>query len=138
MIVVCIFAAGQGDLNRLVYGVDSYGFTCGSSTTFFGSTFDLSSRKNLYFLNPLDLLSVVNIPYAKSICVDTCPSVTCGLTTFPCTTAEAFRCGCVEASWGDRLNRSKQRLTSELTIHFSTLLLVTGVRTTRCSRRGPT
>ena len=29
MVVVCIFAFQQGDVSRLIYGVDSYGFTCG-------------------------------------------------------------------------------------------------------------
>jgi choline transporter-like protein 2/4/5 len=92
MIVICVFAFQQGDINRLVYGVDSYGFTCGKSTTFMGKTIDLSSKKNIYYLNPLDLLIPGNIDYAKSICVDTCPSMdTCNISSFPCTNANAFR-----------------------------------------------
>ncbi|GAX82666.1 hypothetical protein CEUSTIGMA_g10092.t1 [Chlamydomonas eustigma] len=93
MFLVCGIAYQQGDINRLVYGVDSYGFTCGQKTTFMGQTFDLSSRPNLYYLNPLELLSVINIPFAKTVCVDTCPSAsTCGISSFPCTDAKAFRC----------------------------------------------
>ena len=57
-----------------------------------GSTFDLTSSKNIYYLNPLDLLSPSNIPYAKTICVATCPNAdTCGINSFPCTNGNAFR-----------------------------------------------
>ena len=58
-----------------------------------GSTMDLTNSKSLYFLNALDLLSTSGIPYAKSICVDACPSDTCGFDAFPCTNPDAFRCG---------------------------------------------
>lgn len=39
------------------------------------------------------LLSASTIPYAKSICVDSCPSVNlCSITSFPCTNNMAFVC----------------------------------------------
>lgn len=62
-----------GNTNRLLYGVDSYGLTCGSKNSYNNTDFDFSDRKNLHFLNSLDLLSVVNIPFAKTVCVDGCP-----------------------------------------------------------------
>ena len=76
-----------GDPNRLIYGIDSYGFTCGSKTEFRNVTLDLSSARNLYFLNPLDLMSITNIPYAKGICVDGCPGDedVCDFNALPCT-----------------------------------------------------
>lgn len=93
MVYICIIAYNEGSIARLVYGVDSYGFTCGKSTTFMGSTIDLSTRKNLYYLYPLDLLTPGNIPYAKSVCVDSCPNAdTCGFNSFPCSNDAAFRC----------------------------------------------
>lgn len=121
MVYICIIAYNEGSIARLVYGVDSYGFTCGKvrkhnleccstnayippfflyflhvclaqSTTFMGSTIDLSTRKNLYYLYPLDLLTPGNIPYAKSVCVDSCPNAdTCGFNSFPCSNDAAFR-----------------------------------------------
>ena len=36
-----------GDLKRVVYGVDSYGFTCGSKTNFRGDVIDLEDSTNL-------------------------------------------------------------------------------------------
>ncbi len=46
-----------GDTNRLVYGVDSYGMTCGSNNTWKGMVIDNTQRTNLYYLDPLQLLS---------------------------------------------------------------------------------
>jgi hypothetical protein len=82
-----------GDPNRLIYGIDSYGFTCGSETKFRNVSLDLSSARNQYFLNPLDLMSIANIPYAKSICVDGCPGDedVCDYTSLPCTRNQQFK-----------------------------------------------
>lgn len=94
MIVICALSYQKGDVNKLIYGTDSYGFVCGGSYSFMGTTIDLRSRKNLYYLDPLQLLSTATIPYAKSICVETCPGAAdlCSLTSFPCTNNDAFRC----------------------------------------------
>lgn len=94
MFVVCGLAYTQGDINRLVYGVDSYGFSCGSKVAAGNITLDLRSNTKLYFLNPLDLMSITNIPFAKTVCTSTCPATTCGLTAadFPCTNGDAYVC----------------------------------------------
>lgn len=86
-----------GDAKRLVYGTDSYGFTCGTKQDFNGTTFDLSEKKKLYYLNALELLTVVNIPYARKVCIDSCPppAQQCnGLnpSSLPCTDTEQYRC----------------------------------------------
>ena len=46
------------------------------------------------FLPPTaQLLSAATIPYAKSVCVESCPSVNlCNITGFPCTNSMAFVC----------------------------------------------
>lgn len=94
MFVVCGIAYSQGNLNRLVYGVDSWGYACGSKVLAGNISIDLSSNTNLYYLNPLALMSITNIPYAKTVCVNSCPSVTCGISTsdFPCVNGQAFVC----------------------------------------------
>lgn len=38
-----------GEPNRLVYGVDSWGMTCGTKNTLFNLTFDLTEARNLYY-----------------------------------------------------------------------------------------
>lgn len=43
-----LYAVGKP--NRILYGVDSFGMTCGSKNTIFNATFDLSNAKNLYWL----------------------------------------------------------------------------------------
>jgi hypothetical protein len=83
-----------GNVNRLVYGVDSYGFGCGSVNKWGNQSFDLTSKSKLYYLNTLDLIEPTNFAYAKSICVDKCPSVTsqCNMTTsLPCMKEEQYR-----------------------------------------------
>ncbi|KAJ9522324.1 hypothetical protein QJQ45_008201 [Haematococcus lacustris] len=68
--------------------------TCGSSTTFKNATFDLSEHRNIYYLNPLDLLSASSIPFAKSICLPSCPSISavCNSSSLPCTSGQTYRC----------------------------------------------
>ena len=94
MFVICALAYTQGNINRLVYGVDSYGFACGSKASMGNTTLDLTSNTYLYYLNPLDLMSLTNLPFAKTVCVNSCPSTTCGFSTsdFPCTNGRAFVC----------------------------------------------
>lgn len=94
MFVICALAYQQGDINRLVYGVDSWGFSCGSKVSAGNITIDLTSSTKLYYLDPLTLMSLTNIPYAKTVCTSSCPSVTCGLTSsdLPCQNGQAFVC----------------------------------------------
>uniref|UniRef100_A0A7S0RW54 Choline transporter-like protein n=1 Tax=Chlamydomonas leiostraca TaxID=1034604 RepID=A0A7S0RW54_9CHLO len=94
MFVICAFAVREGDSNRLVYGVDSYGFTCGGKATFQNVTLDLSDRKNLYYLNALDLLSASGISYAKRVCASSCPGAAnvCNITQMPCNSSIQYRC----------------------------------------------
>ncbi len=82
-----------GNTARLVYGTDSFGFTCGATVTFQGATLDLTSRKNLYYLNPLDLMSIYNIPFAKSVCLDGCPSApnVCDYKNLPCNSGTQYQ-----------------------------------------------
>lgn len=57
-----------------MYGIDSYGFTCGSKVSWRNETLDLRPKRNLYYLNPLALLlSGRPAEYAKRICADSCP-----------------------------------------------------------------
>ena len=55
MIVVCVFAYKEGDLSKLIYGTDSHGFICGKSYSFLGTSIDLTNRKALYYLDPLEV-----------------------------------------------------------------------------------
>ena len=90
--MICVLSYQHGDLSKLIYGTDSHGFICGKSYSFMGTTLDLSNKKSLYYLDPLQLLSTTTLPYANSICVDSCPSVdVCSLTSLPCTNANAFK-----------------------------------------------
>eukprot|EP00798_Chlamydomonas_sp_ICE-L_P019125 gene19127-25732_t len=94
MFVVCAIAIDQGDPDRLIFGIDSYGMACGGKHTFGDTTMDLSNNKNLYYLNALDLLAITNIRYAKRMCVDGCPGEenVCGIGDFPCTSNAKFVC----------------------------------------------
>mmetsp|Transcript_11641 Transcript_11641/g.31727 ORF Transcript_11641/g.31727 Transcript_11641/m.31727 type:complete len:793 (-) Transcript_11641:1356-3734(-) len=97
MFAILGIAVRDGNGKRLLYGSDSYGFTCGMKTDFNGSTFDLSDKKNLYYLDPMELLTVANIPYAKRVCTDGCPPPAhqcdgLNTTTLPCTDNKQFRC----------------------------------------------
>lgn len=82
-----------GDANRLVYGIDSRGFLCGSNNTYRNTTIDLTLRPNLYYLNALDLLDPTNLMYAKTVCVLDCPTGTsvCNLTGMPCLQESQYR-----------------------------------------------
>ncbi|KAG1675670.1 hypothetical protein FOA52_002379 [Chlamydomonas sp. UWO 241] len=91
MIVIAGFAYREGDSDRLVYGVDSYGLVCGHNQTFNEKTLDFSALKNVYYLNPMEALDITAISFAKKVCVAECPS-TPVCTTFPCTDNAAFVC----------------------------------------------
>ncbi len=46
-----------------------------------------TQNKNLYYLNALSLLTVANIPFAKTVCLDGCPTQdnVCAFGSLPCT-----------------------------------------------------
>ena len=54
---------------------------------------DLKGKTNLYYLDPLELLDIFNLPFARKICVDECPSEphTCEGDVFPCPDNLAYR-----------------------------------------------
>ncbi|PNH05032.1 Choline transporter-like protein 2, partial [Tetrabaena socialis] len=94
MFVICGIAFKEGEPNRLIYGVDSYGMTCGSKNTFFNASFDLTDSKNMYWIDPLSLLSPTGVMYAKTICSPGCPTGTqvCSKNDFPCESGDQFTC----------------------------------------------
>lgn len=81
-----------GDPGRLVFGIDAWGFTCGGRSTVANVTLDLTSQKQLYYLNPLQLLSLGSYHYTKAVCVGSCPTAeyACGVDDLPCTNATKF------------------------------------------------
>lgn len=94
MFIVCGLAFRDGDANRLVYATDSKGFLCGTVNVWRNTTINLTDYPNLYYLNALELLDPVNIPYAKSICVKECPGadVVCNSSSLPCTDSKQYMC----------------------------------------------
>jgi hypothetical protein len=85
-------ACAAGDATRLIYGMDSYGFQCGAINTYKNTTIDLREYPNKYYLNALELLSLSNIPYAKSICVKECPKAesVCNSSSLPCLKTQQY------------------------------------------------
>lgn len=85
-----------GDPNRLVYGVDSYGFSCGgvNANSFQNASFDLSNQTNVHYLNALDLLRDGGAQYAKHVCVNACPTnytnTVCDSSSGPCSSPSQF------------------------------------------------
>lgn len=78
--------------------MDSYGNLCGTKNNWDGTNGpDLTFKKKLYYLNPLELLNPNTVQTAKAICVDACPSTAdvCGVGSFPCRTSNQYRCFCV-------------------------------------------
>eukprot|EP00198_Chlamydomonas_reinhardtii_P000183 XP_001689518.1 predicted protein [Chlamydomonas reinhardtii] len=95
MFIICGVAFSQGEPNRLVYGVDSWGMTCGTKNTLFNLTFDLTEARNLYYFNPTQLLSgVTGLLYAKTVCANSCPTgpSVCSATQLPCSSDSQFTC----------------------------------------------
>lgn len=83
-----------GRPERLEYGVDSYGNLCGTKNSWDGTDGpDLTYKKKLYYLNPLELLNPATIQTAKAICVEECPTAAnvCGLAQFPCKASAQYR-----------------------------------------------
>ena len=83
-----------GDPKLLTHGIDKFGFVCGSNNTLNdGTVVDLTNRQYLYYLDPFALLNVSNLPWADSICVDSCPSVAdlCAVGSLPCQNSVQYR-----------------------------------------------
>jgi choline transporter-like protein 2/4/5 len=66
---------------------------CGVNNTYRNETIDLTRKPNLYYLNALDLLNPINMLYAKSVCVESCPTVEdlCSLESLPCTDDKQYK-----------------------------------------------
>ncbi|KXZ44390.1 hypothetical protein GPECTOR_68g361 [Gonium pectorale] len=94
MFIICAYSFKHGDPNRIIYGIDSYGMTCGSKNNIFNVSFDLSDAKNAYYLNPLDLLSPSGVLYAKRVCSSGCPGASqrCSDSSFPCNNGSQYTC----------------------------------------------
>lgn len=74
--------------------MDSYGNLCGTKNNWDSTNGpDLTFKKKLYYLNPLELLNPNTIQTAKAICVDECPTQTdvCGVADFPCRASNLYR-----------------------------------------------
>lgn len=83
MIYVAAVGFVNGEPERLIYGLDSHGYTCGTKND---AGPDLSNYKKLYFLDPLsleNLYSLKTFKKARKICVPNCPTV--ALSTIPTT-----------------------------------------------------
>lgn len=88
-------AISQGDPQRILYGLDSYGNYCGMlNTDANGTVIDLRARKKLHYLNPLELLDPAGFKFAQAVCVEECPTkaAVCGAANFPCAAPEHFIC----------------------------------------------
>jgi solute carrier family 44 (choline transporter-like protein), member 2/4/5 len=105
-------ALHEGDPQKIVSGLDSYGNYCGMVNTRENGTaiVDLRKATKLYYLNPLELLDPSNYPYARTVCVEECPTAarTCSSEDFPCTSPEQYVCpyygySQFAASRGDKL-----------------------------------
>ena len=88
-------ALSEGNPDRILYGLDSYGNYCGMlNVKADGEDVDLRNKTKLYYLDPLELLDTTNYYYAKTTCVEACPTAerVCTLDSFPCTSASHFEC----------------------------------------------
>ena len=77
--------------------MDSYGNLCGTKNNWDGTNGpDLTFKKKLYYLNPLELLNPSTLQTAKAICVDACPTAedVCGVADFPCRASNQYRYAC--------------------------------------------
>lgn len=89
-------ALQEGEPEKILYGLDSFGNYCGMVNTRENGTvtIDLRNAKKLYYLDPLELLDPSNFFYARSVCVEECPTAAnvCGSGDLPCTSNEQFIC----------------------------------------------
>ena len=88
-------AFSEGDPQRILYGLDSYGNYCGMlNVKANGTTVDLRHAPKLYYLDPLELLDPSNYYYARTVCVPECPGAMqrCDVGDFPCTDPNQYVC----------------------------------------------
>lgn len=103
MIYIAAFGFTHGKAARLLYGLDSHGYTCGVKND---NGPDLSNAKKLYFLDPLALQttrSLTALKRAKKVCIPECPTVARSLlpTTMHkvCSFSGLYTGGCEETSY---------------------------------------
>ena len=103
MIYIAAFGFTHGKAARLLYGLDSHGYTCGVKND---NGPDLSNAKKLYFLDPLALQttrSLTELKRAKKVCIPECPTVARSLlptaTHKVCSFSGLYTGGCEETSY---------------------------------------
>ena len=105
MLYIAGVSIENGKPERLIYGIDSHGFTCGAKNDAINGP-DLSNSKKLYFLDPLALQStrsLTGLKRAKKVCIQECPSVAASL--LPATTHKVcpfsglYTGGCEDAAY---------------------------------------
>ena len=74
-------------------GLDKQGLLCGTTQTVNGTFVDLRDYKYLYFTDPFRLFSSIEVDYAPSMCVQSCPGSAdaCQLSALPCTSNNQYR-----------------------------------------------
>jgi len=94
-----VFSFIYGDIDKILYGIDSMGNLCGSSSNTWNGTKgpNLSDRTKLYYLDPSQLWDTFNLPWAKAVCLEECPppSSYCNQVshlTEACNNSSQFRC----------------------------------------------
>ncbi|KAK9804898.1 hypothetical protein WJX72_010746 [[Myrmecia] bisecta] len=94
MFAICGIAFSKGNPKYLTNGIDKSGFLCGIENTLNGTKADLRGMNYLYYLDPFELLNPTNLPYAKTVCVKSCPSLQqeCMLSALPCTNSSQYMC----------------------------------------------
>jgi solute carrier family 44 (choline transporter-like protein), member 2/4/5 len=95
MVFVGYEAIINGEPERIMYGLDSYGNYCGTENVLKdGTTLDLRNANKLLYLNPLELLDSSNYQYAHAVCVHSCPTLNtiCNTSSLPCTQNTQYVC----------------------------------------------
>lgn len=74
-------------------GLDKQGLLCGTTQTVNGTFVDLRNYKYLYYTDPFRLFSSIEVDYAPSMCVASCPgdADACQLSALPCTSNNQYR-----------------------------------------------
>ncbi|KAK9854781.1 hypothetical protein WJX84_005110 [Apatococcus fuscideae] len=70
------------------------GLLCGTTQIVNGTSVDLRSYPYLYFTDPFRLFSSIEVDFAPSMCVESCPGASdaCLLSGLPCTANNQYRC----------------------------------------------
>lgn len=78
MIAIGVAAFALGDINRLKFGIDSFGNVCGSLNTWNGTQGpDLTTRRHLYLVDPMSAVTLSALRGAKTVCMEACPRIAC-------------------------------------------------------------